>query len=163
MPTNINPINKFFVKLSFNSIFYLSVVTRRCTSECSVNGIRIPENLTIAVDVMTLHFDPQHWGEDANEFNPLRFSPEIKRHPAVYLPFGLGPRVCVGMRLALIELKLTLAKLVSKYDLVKTAETPMPDKLEFIEMVGSVRHSRVPLKLKIVPRQTNKSPNLSGF
>ena len=133
-----------------------SVVTRRCTSACTVNGIRIPENFTIAVDVMTIHFDPQYWGDDANEFNPLRFLPEIKRHPAVYLPFGLGPRVCVGMRLALIELKLTLIKLVSKYDVIRTRQTPSPDKLEFIEMVGSIRHPKQPLKLKIVPRQNNK-------
>ena len=118
-----------------------------------MNGIQMPENLAIAVDVLSLHYDPQYWGDDVNEFNPLRFLPEIKRHPAVYLPFGLGPRMCVGMRLALIEMKLTLAKLVSKYDVVKTAETP--DRLEYIEMQGVVRHPKTPFKVKIVLRKGN--------
>lgn len=54
-----------------------------------------------------------------------RFTPEAKaaRHPFVYLPFGAGPRNCVGMRLAQLEMKMTLARLFHTFSLVTCAET----------------------------------------
>ena len=109
-------------------------MTRRCSKACTINGIYIPESMTVAIDCKSLHFDPEHWGADAHEFNPLRFSPDIKRHPAVYLPFGLGPRTCVGKRFGILAVKMTLAKLLSKYDVLKTAD--MPEELRFIETAG---------------------------
>jgi len=44
------------------------------------------------------------------EFNPENFSKEnkAKRHPYTYLPFGQGPRNCIGMRFALLEAKIAL-------------------------------------------------------
>ena len=56
----------------------------------------MPVGASIAVDVLSLHFDKEIWGEDANEFNPLRFSPEIKRNPLAFMAFGQGPRNCIG-------------------------------------------------------------------
>ena len=126
------------------------MIGRRCTNPCTVNGIDIPEDLTIAVDCKTLHFDPEHWGPDTQEFNPLRFSPEIKRHPAIYMPFGLGPRTCVGMRFALLEVKLTLAKFLLKYDVVATPETPK--ELKYTE-TGGVMLMRTPIIVAINPRK----------
>lgn len=62
-----------------------------------INDLVIPAGVSVTVDVLSLHYDPEYWGPvDPNEFYPLRFSPEIKRNQAVYLPFGLGPRNCVG-------------------------------------------------------------------
>ena len=124
-------------------------MNRRCINPCSVQGLSIPKDLVICADVMSLHFDPKHWGEDANEFNPLRFSAKISRHPAVYLPFGLGPRNCVGMRFALLEMKLTLVKFMSKYSVYATHETPA--KVKFTEG-GNVRVFKNPYNLMIKPR-----------
>ena len=72
------------------------VVTRRCTNKTTVKGIDIPVNISVAVDVLSLHFDKEIWGEDANEFNPSRFSLEIKRNPLAFMTFGQGPRNCIG-------------------------------------------------------------------
>ena len=105
--------------------------------------------MTIAVDSKTLHFDPEHWGSDAQEFNPLRFSPGVKRHPAVYLPFGVGPRTCIGMRFALLEVKLTLAKLLLKYDVVATPDTPT--ELFFNEVSGAMLPT-TPIMVALNPR-----------
>lgn len=54
-----------------------------------------------------------------------RFTPEAKaaRHPFVYLPFGAGPRNCVGMRVAQLEMKMGLARLFRTFSLVTCAET----------------------------------------
>ena len=51
-----------------------SVVTRRCTKATQVKGIDIPEDQLIAVDVLSLHYNPEYWGEvDPNVFYPERF------------------------------------------------------------------------------------------
>ena len=57
----------------------------------------MPVDLVVTVDVMSLHYDQQYWGDvDTNEFYPLRFENESKINPCVYMPFGVGPRICVG-------------------------------------------------------------------
>ena len=64
-----------------------------------------------------------------------RFSPEIKRNPLAFLTFGLGPRNCVGMKFAFMELKITLVKILQKYEIHPSSKTP--EKLEILE--GSTR------------------------
>ena len=54
-----------------------------------------------------------------------RFTPEekAKRHPCAYMPFGYGPRNCIGMRFALLEAKMALIEIVSKFRIVLAPET----------------------------------------
>ena len=54
-----------------------------------------------------------------------RFTPEekAKRHPCAHLPFGHGPRNCIGMRFALLEAKMALIEIVSKFRIVLAPET----------------------------------------
>ena len=54
-----------------------------------------------------------------------RFTPEEKgkRHPCAYMPFGYGPRSCIGMRFALLEAKMALIEIVSKFRIVLAPET----------------------------------------
>lgn len=61
--------------------------------------------------------DKKYWGDDADEFNPERFSEEnIKKvHPYAYLPFSKGPRMCVGHRYAWMAMKVFLSKFLMKY------------------------------------------------
>ena len=48
-----------------------------------------------------------------------RFDPEVKKsqNPAYHLPFGAGPRHCIGMRLALLEIKLAIIKILQVYNI----------------------------------------------
>ncbi|CAF3506563.1 unnamed protein product, partial [Rotaria sp. Silwood2] len=68
-------------------------------------------------DVYSVHFDGELWGPD----DPYLFVPErhqTKRHLMAYLPFGAGPRHCIGMRFALIEMKIFLIRLLRDYTIL---------------------------------------------
>ena len=56
---------------------------------------------------------------------PHRFTAEARanRHPFVYLPFGAGPRSCVGIRLAQLEVKMALVNVLRRFNLVACPET----------------------------------------
>jgi cytochrome P450 len=98
------------------------VVNRQSTEEFNIEGIgKIPAGTRIAVDMYSLHFDPDLWGPvDPHTFYPERFA--TKRHPMAWIPFGAGPRNCVGMRFALIELKMALVRLLKTYSIIDCGE-----------------------------------------
>ena len=71
----------------------------------------------IHADVYSVHFDRDLWGpEDPYVFYPERH--QTKRHPMAYLPFDAGPRHCIGMRFALIEMKILLVRLLREYSIL---------------------------------------------
>lgn len=80
----------------------------------------------VTVPSYALHYDEGYYPEP-NRFNPDRWSPdsEIKPNPYSYMPFGLGPRNCIGMRFAMEELKITLCTLVKHFRFFSVAETPV--------------------------------------
>ena len=68
-------------------------------------------------DVHAVHYNAELWGPE----DPCLFVPErhtVKRHPVAYMPFGVGPRNCVGMRFALMELKMSLARLLCAFNIL---------------------------------------------
>ena len=94
-------------------------MNRRCTKATTIKGIQIPEDLLIQVDVESLHYNPKYWGDvDPHIFYPQRFAPGSKINKMAYMPFGAGPRICIGMKFALLEIKLTLAKILKIYDII---------------------------------------------
>ncbi|XP_054923933.2 cytochrome P450 3A4-like [Dermacentor andersoni] len=97
----------------------IGFTTRGCARDYVHKGITIPAGINILIPHYQMSRDPAFWTEQ-EIFDPERFSPEKKSEvdPAVYQPFGQGPRNCVGIRFAQLEMKLTLAKLMAKYKLV---------------------------------------------
>ncbi|KAK6755820.1 hypothetical protein RB195_014295 [Necator americanus] len=96
--------------------------SRRCMKSTTLGHIQVEEGEYVLADTFTLHHSPEVWGEDADEFRPERWM-DKERPVAAWLSFGLGPRQCIGMRLARMEEKLVLAHLLKRYDIVATCDT----------------------------------------
>ncbi|KAE8651323.1 cytochrome P450 734A6 [Cucumis sativus] len=90
------------------------MMMRRTMKRLTLGNIDVPEGTQLQLSVVAIHHDKELWGEDAHNFNPMRFS-EPRKHLASFLPFGLGPRICVGQHLALIEAKVALAMIIQRF------------------------------------------------
>ncbi|CAG2176207.1 unnamed protein product, partial [Oppiella nova] len=83
--------------------------------ELKGTGITIKKDQVVHIPIYAIHRDPEHFA-DPEVFRPERFLAEnIAHNPYTYLPFGAGPRNCLGMRLAQLEIKLALVNLVHRY------------------------------------------------
>ena len=85
----------------------------------------------VCIPIYALHRDEEFWPEP-DSFKPERFLPENKDsiNQFAHLPFGSGPRSCIGMRFAMMEIKTILVKMLQKYRLVRGPETPVPIKMQ---------------------------------
>jgi len=93
------------------------IFDRMALAEDEIGGYRIEEGQPVGVLNYALHRNPKHW-EKPEEFDPNRFTKENikKRHRFAYLPFGGGPRLCIGHNFAYMEMQLIMANLLIRYD-----------------------------------------------
>ncbi|XP_038202452.2 cytochrome P450 3A11-like isoform X5 [Arvicola amphibius] len=122
---------------------------RVCKQDMEMDGVFIPKGSVVMIPIFSLHRDPQYWSEP-EEFRPERFSKENKGsiNPYVYMPFGYGPRNCLGMRFALMNMKLALTKLLQNFSFQPCKETQIPLKLHRKPLLKPEK----PIVLKVVPR-----------
>jgi cytochrome P450 len=92
--------------------------SRQALADDELGGFRLPRGWLAFVIPYVLHRLPAYW-EDPERFDPDRFSPErsAERPKFVYLPFGAGPRQCIGNQFALIESHLIVATLAQRFRL----------------------------------------------
>ncbi|XP_019073978.1 cytochrome P450 714C2 isoform X2 [Vitis vinifera] len=94
------------------------VMSREALADMKFGGIHVPKGVNVWNLVVTLHTDPENWGPDALKFNPERFKNGITgacKLPHLYMPFGVGPRVCLGQNLAMVELKILISLILSNF------------------------------------------------
>ncbi|KAJ6422288.1 hypothetical protein OIU84_027276 [Salix udensis] len=93
-------------------------VSREALEETQLGNIAVSKGLCLWTLIPTLHRDPAVWGSDANEFKPERFTCGVSKackFPQAYIPFGVGPRLCLGKNFAMVELKVVLSLIVSTF------------------------------------------------
>jgi len=93
------------------------MIDRMALADDEVEGIRIPAGFTVVPYIYGTHRNPEVW-RDPDRFDPDRFLPEAKRerHPFAHLPFGGGPRICIGSNLAILQMLLVLSSFVRRYE-----------------------------------------------
>ncbi len=123
--------------------------SREAAAAVALGERRVPQGSVVVLMVYFTHHDPRWWPEP-ERFDPERFSPEreaeIPRY--AYLPFGAGPRVCIGNSFALMEARLLLATLASRYRLtLAPGQRVEPEPLITLNPKGGLpmtAHARVP-------------------
>ncbi|GMR40190.1 hypothetical protein PMAYCL1PPCAC_10385, partial [Pristionchus mayeri] len=120
--------------------------SRTCMNTTTIYGLEIEKDTDVAVDTLSLHFDREIWGEDVAEFRPERWLEDRKVPQAAYIPFGAGPRICIGMRLAMMEEKMVLAHLLRRFDFLKGTEASE------LRLHGAMTLTPVEVPIRIVKR-----------
>ena len=103
-------------------------VTRECKQTCAVTDeLVIEKGFDVSFPVFLLHCNPEYW-LNPEIFDPERFNPNNgDSYPTfAYLPFGEGPRQCIGKRLALMEAKMTLVAILKDLHFKKSPDTEVP-------------------------------------
>ncbi len=119
------------------------MVTRSSVKDYKIQGtgMTIPKQTMLVVPTLAIHRDPKNYPEP-EKFDPDRFSKEekAKRQPYTYLPFGQGPRSCIGMRFAQLEAKLGLAALVRHFEILPCPKTEENIQLDTESFLVSPKH-----------------------
>lgn len=130
------------------------ITNRTAITEDEICGYYIPANATVAISPYVLQHLPGFW-KQPEEFDPDRFSPEnvAKRPHFLHLPFGGGPRQCIGSGFAMLEACLVLVTMLKRYrfHLVPAQHvTPNP---------GVTLRPRNGIRVQITPKSTDKALN----
>lgn len=101
------------------------LIDRVAIADSQVDGITIPAGLRIALFVQGVHRRADLWHEP-DAFRPERFLGDEARHErdGAYIPFGSGPRTCVGSQFAMLQMLTILAAMLRRYDIAPAARPP---------------------------------------
>ncbi|KAK9509624.1 hypothetical protein O3M35_006892 [Rhynocoris fuscipes] len=94
----------------------IGILGRTCTKTVKIDDLMIYEGTKVFIPIYAIHMDEKYYPEP-EKFIPERFSKENRNdiHKFTFLPFGEGPRMCMGFRMAQIEMKVALVAILLKY------------------------------------------------
>ncbi|KAI6646885.1 hypothetical protein LOD99_9077 [Oopsacas minuta] len=90
--------------------------TRILPEESTIGGVCIPKDTQVFADIYGIGLNENYW-RDPLEFIPERWESRKEIDPFSFIPFGTGPRMCVGRRIAEAQMQLITAHLCSSYKL----------------------------------------------
>uniref|UniRef100_A0ACD6ACL7 Uncharacterized protein n=1 Tax=Avena sativa TaxID=4498 RepID=A0ACD6ACL7_AVESA len=97
----------------------ISLMKRETSRGAEIGGVRYPAGVIFDIPVLLIHHDKAIWGSDAHEFRPERFAdgiPNASKFQGAYLPFGSGPRVCIGQSFVMLEAKIALCMILQHFE-----------------------------------------------
>jgi cytochrome P450 len=123
---------------------------RVAINDDNICGQEIKAGTTVLISQFLIHHHPSIW-HDPKVFNPDRFLPEnVARRPKfAYLPFGAGPRVCLGSGFAMMEMQMALAMLMRRFD-IEITSAKEPDLSSMITL-----RPKDPITARIRPRRAH--------
>lgn len=124
------------------------VIGRRAVAATTIGGVAIPAGADVVVAPWVTHRHPAYW-EDAERFDPDRFTPEAEaaRPRYAWFPFGGGPRACIGQHFSMLESVIALATILRRhgFEAVDT-EVPVAPAIT-LQAAGPARCRLVPRKV----------------
>jgi cytochrome P450 len=136
----------------YPSIWWFS---REVQRPVTIAGQRLSRGATLIVCPWQLHRDPRHWTE------PHRFKLDRNYTSRAYLPFGAGPRACVGMGVAMMELQLLALELASAYQLSNVSVQPGPKPRAAVTLVPPQISMQFTIRDRAARRETAAEPELA--
>ncbi|XP_023934631.2 cytochrome P450 6B4 [Bicyclus anynana] len=114
-------------------------------------NITIEKGTIIFVPTLAISYDEKYF-PDPNKFDPERFSPEneSKRHPCAFMPFGTGPRYCIGMLIARFQSRLCVIKLLRNFRVEVSKNTPKTISFDPERVVTAPKGG---IHLNLIPRK----------
>jgi cytochrome P450 len=119
----------------------VGLMTRTARTEDTLAGRPVRPGQTVILPLYALHRNRLVW-DDPDRFDPDRFAPERARarHRFAYLPFGAGPRICIGMAFAYVETVVILATLLARFDFREVEGfAPRPEMILTLRPRGGLR------------------------
>ncbi len=102
------------------------LMTRRSTQSFKLGQWVIPKKTLFIIPVYLLHHD-ERWFPEPEKFIPERFNPTAEKYPrGAYMPFGTGPRVCLGQHMAMTEVMVIASLILQRYCLSMPDHTEPP-------------------------------------
>uniref|UniRef100_A0A8W7NXJ4 Cytochrome P450 n=1 Tax=Anopheles atroparvus TaxID=41427 RepID=A0A8W7NXJ4_ANOAO len=105
----------------------LETITRAPERDYTIPGTThvIPKGTLVQIPIYALQHDPDYFPEP-ERFDPDRFQADVvsQRPPYVYMPFGEGPRICIGLRFGMMQVKLGLITMLRQFRFSPTEDTP---------------------------------------
>ncbi len=124
-------------------------VQRKAATRTTVGGLSLSEGALVLVGTYNLHRHPAFW-RDPEQFLPERWlDGERPAARYAYLPFGAGPRACVGIHFASVEGPLLLALIGRRYDLQLAQETVEPELMVTLRPKGGIRMTLQPRQVPV--------------
>nr|NP_001352298.1 cytochrome P450 6k1-like [Trachymyrmex cornetzi] len=127
---------------------FLNRVTKE-TYKVPNSDLVLEKGTPIFISLLGVHYDPEYY-PTPDKFDPERFTEENKRNrpTRVYLPFGDGPRICIGSRMGLLQSKLGIIVILRKYEVVPCKKTLIPMVIEPASSVTAALGGTIHLNIR---------------